>query len=39
MSMTQLKSGIETMSRDENWARILAVTHPVLVLHDQSAIL
>jgi len=28
MSMTRLKSGIETMSRDENRARILAVTRP-----------
>jgi len=36
MSMTRLKSGIETMSRDENRARILAVTRPVLVLHDQN---
>jgi len=36
MSMTQLKSGIETMSRDENRARILAVTPTVLVLHDHN---
>jgi len=39
MSMTRLKSGIETMSHDENRARILAVTDPqatVLVLHNQN---